>query len=260
MTADVRTLLYLEAVVLGVTVQIRVNDIPQTRLSSTTEPMRAWLPMPSYVQRGSNRLSFRFAAPPPPVPSTPPDAEGPPEIFVNLRIARFAPDEGAFENAGTTLAKLIWTSRARAEPDVPFESPLGPLAWSWARCEPLTLDPPTVEGALRLVREIEQGYRSSDASVFIRASEPKIRDMDEAFPNRSREEIVEVMSSVFAEAHPERVPEPVRFAPALCGDGRLLECLGSDGKSYVRKVAENGAQRYLGLIIGRLDGRWQVIR
>ena len=255
-----RSLVYLEAVVFGLDVDVRVNDIPQTRLRSTEEPIRAWLPMPAYVQRGSNKLGFRFVTPPPPPAAGPPDENGPPEPYVNLRIGRFGVDEPAFENAGATLGKLIWSHRARADTAVAFESPLGPPSWSWSRCELLKVDAPTMDSVLGFVREIEAGYRRSDAAPFIAAAQPKIGDMDAAYPDRSRAEIIEVMSSVFSEAAPEQDVAPVAFAPQLCGDGRLLDCLGADGKAFARKRGPNGAQRYLSMVVGRLDGRWQVIR
>ncbi len=35
--------------------------------------------------------------------------------------------------------------------------------------------------------------------------------------------------------------------------------MGDDGKPYLRSLDEDGDQMYLRMMIGRIDGRWQIV-
>ena len=254
-----RDLLYLEAIAYH-PVEVLLNDVFMARLDGTADNAgRGYLPAAQLVRRGSNRLTVRLLQPffPPP----PPEPGEFQKVWVRARVAAYADGEHFFEDQGQNLVDLVWSPPTPgATRELAFQSPLGPAQWAWERCDPLDVGPLTVRDALGFVETLQTAYRAGDPAPILDASAPKIADLAIAFPNHTPATLQSAIATSVSDWRPGPSPAPVQFAPRLCGDGRMFDCLASDGHPYVRRVNEGGDPTYLRLMIGRMSGRWHVIR
>lgn len=261
MTPDLTPrLLYAEAVAF-VAFELRVNDVPIARLAPGDDDVRGFFPLPAYVVRGDNEVSVSLDAPfRPPV-----DAQGrplhPDRVWLRVRVARFADGDPGFEDEGETLADLVWSplvpGRSKA---VRFQSPQGPPSWSWSRAEPLDPSPATAQSAFDFVQRLAAAYMAGDPSPLVAAADPKIQDMALAYPHHGLAGVRTIVADAASSPEPRLPAPPVEFSPRVCAGGRLFDCVGEDGRPYLRARKPDGDFTFLRLIVGRFRGQWQVVR
>jgi hypothetical protein len=252
-------LYYLEAVV-QLPCEARLNDIPLDHFDARGAEYRAFLPVPGLLRRGDNRLAVRldqpFAPPPPPPPGQPPEIR----TWVDLRVAEFADGDEGFAGDGRTLAHIEWTPRAgEQQHEVRFAMADAPAGWSVPRCEPLDLSAATLAAAQAFLQGLHAAYMALQPGPILAASRVRIADLAPAY-GLSPAQFEGKLAAAITSDGPVRAAPPVDFAPRLCGDGRLLQCLGRDGRPWIRGVDAEGDMDFMKAVIGRIDGAWAIVR
>lgn len=242
----------LEVVVTGAEAELRVNDVPVVRLGGPGTS-RGFMPAVAYVIRGENRLAARLVA----VASSPPAASR-----AQIRLAIFDEGDTYYSNAGRELARLDW--QGAPSPDLlatRFEAAFGPTGWSWMHCRRWLSAEQAIRDAHDFVVQLVRAYYQSDAYWIDEASQPKFADAAQAFTNMPESEMRRITSTLIAQTPKVSVPVDVApIQPQLCGDGRLLELRDADGRPLIRKLDSRGQPFEPAILIGNLEGRWQIVR
>ncbi|WP_420382710.1 hypothetical protein [Novosphingobium sp.] len=242
----------LEVDTKGAAADIRLNDIPVAIVGLPGGSGQAFIPVPDYIIRGTNRLAARVMA----VPEHQPSA-----AKVVIRIARFDEGDGFFSNAGQELVRLDWNGTpGQAMLARDFQADFGPLQWSWGRCATWSTPAEALNDAAAFVRDLVKAYFAADADWIEHASSAKFADLALAFPSIP----VAVQKAQIANAIRSDPPEPVPNLPppqpVLCCERRLLMLLGSDGHPWLRKQRPGARGSGAQLKLGKIDRAWQLIR
>lgn len=239
----------LEVIAKGAFAEVRLNDLPVATVGLPGGHGRAFVPLSAFVVRGANQLAARVAAMP--------DAE---EVKVEIRVAVFQEGDTFFTNAGRQLARLDWAGpTGQAMLADSFDATFGPAAWAWSRCAPWPSPAAALADATPFVQDLARAYFANDTAWIEGASQAKFADMAIAFTNVTEDEM-KAQATMILEAEPaEPLPPLEPPQPVLCGNNRLLLLLGPDGAPWLRKRTTPGATG-LEVLLGKIDGRWQVVR
>lgn len=242
----------IEATTRHASAEVRINDIPAAVIGHPTGTGSGYIPIPAFVVAGRNEIAARLIA-------VPPGGEEPP--FVELRAAVFQEGDIYFTGAGRELARIDWTGPGpEAVLRQTFVADFGPAEWSWSRCQRWPDPAAALADAGAFVSDLARAYYASDAGWLEAASGPKFDDMARAFTNVSGPEIRAQTAALIAASPAQPVPQTAPPQPRLCCEGRLLMLTGTDGRPWLRKPRPGQPETAAQILIGKLDGRWQVIR
>jgi hypothetical protein len=248
--------------------ELYVNGFPVGRIGGNLQPYTS-APIPEYLIEGKNKLEVVLGAGPTPSVCRTGAAACPTSdatMIARARIARFKDGEMTGPERGETLAELLWTGEN--EDDLPkvisTTVDLGHLfgEWKWQSAEPLTLDDETVKSAIAFIKLIQKNYSDCNAEEIAKVAGFKHAETMVAYPAYGSFDLEAMFIDELKQMadHPQWKPDdlPVdQYDLRLIADGRLIEAIGKDWRPIVR-MAEGDFG--FPLIIGRVDGEWQILR
>lgn len=240
-------LVFVEASIKGVLVEVRVNDIPVVKLSPAS--MRAVIPIPQDLVFGDNRVSVQVK------PS------GERERQINLRVVEMQDGDEFFTGAGRVLADIeVGGSMVAPSAERAFIWPHGPRAWSWQACQHWRTAEEAGRDAQPFVAKLITAFYGADVNAMIKFAEPLYRDLAIAFPNRTYEDRVAMAREDFGSTG--RAFSAGRFEqwqPKLVGEGRLLQLVTSSDTDLLEKHSTEGLVSWP-VMIGKAGPDWRVFR
>jgi hypothetical protein len=248
--------------------ELYVNGFPVGRVGGDMQPYVA-SPIPEFLIDGENRLEVVLGAGPTPAVSRNGEATCPragANMLARARIARFIDGEMTGPAQGETLAELRWSGEGEdtlpkvIATIVDLGKQFG--EWKWQTAEKLTLDDATVKSATEFIKMIQKNYSECKPEEIAKVAGFKHAEAVRAYPAYGAIDFGEMfIEELKAMAdHPKWKPGdlPVEeYDLRLIADGRLIEAIGRDWRPIVR-MAEGDFG--FPLIIGRIDGEWQILR
>ncbi len=251
-SVDPIALCAMEVTTNGAAADIRINDIPVATVGMPTGHGQGFIPVSSEIVRGANQLSARVVSVP-----DPPMAGA----KVEIRIALMREGDRYFSNAGRDLVRLDWVAvPGQNMLSKDFAADFGPAQWSWSRCAPWPTPAAALDDAMPFVRDLVAAYFSSEADWFEQASTAQYADMIVAFPALSEAEQKEQIATAIRSDPPEAVPPLPQPRPVLCCHNRLLLLQAPEGGAWLRKRGPGARGSGDQSLLGKVDGRWQIIR
>ena len=252
MTNPPMILAALEVITTAAAADVRLNDVPVAMVGLPGGHGRAFIPAPGFIVSGPNRLAARFV---------PIGEEQPGAASAQVRLAVFQEGDDFFTGAGDELARIDWTGASGPSASArDFAADFGPPGWSWSRCVRWSTPQEALSDAMVFVQGLARAYLANDTQWIEAASAPKFADLARAFPIFPEAE----MKAQVAEMIRSEPPTPTTSLPApspqLCADNRLLFLIGADGGPWLHKGGTGPRAGGAEMLLGKLDGKWQVIR
>lgn len=274
-------ILFLRVEALGCEVEAVLNGMPVVRLDARgqTSPRMACIPVHEYTLAGGNRLGAVINPPPitqadpapgqPAPPPLPNVADG--RTWVKLRLLLPRQNQPASENSARTLGQLDWGLPENELFDTPLvlqqvvELPVTFPRWRWLDApvieQPDALKPQVLAHLQRLAVDLTRG----DPESFIAAARLRFEELALAYQRqpadetaRFREHLQQLAAAKALRVNP---PLPAELVLRRVADGRLLECLGADGRPALRTVAsEGGVSHAWPLRLAVVEGKFYVLR
>ncbi len=144
---------------------------------------------------------------------------------------------------------------------------LGPL-WGppvWAEAPQLTLDGRTRAEVHGFLSDLHQALERHDWEAFFAASRPRLAQIERAYqlPGGSKEGHARKVFQADAtrEGFGFVAPDSDSYDLRLCGDGRLIECVGLDWQPLLKEnpLGDDGAQSQYDMFLAKLDGAWAIV-
>jgi hypothetical protein len=269
---DVNTIIHADVFLRkfsGCPVELYVNDIPVARAGGQQQPF-ASVPVPEYLVDGENTLTLVIGC-----GSTPSTAKtGPCEwgetadsaMEAVARIAVLQEGMMAGPGAGEALMELTWTGEAQdALPKVvTVTADLGEQFgdWAWQSAEVLTLDDATKKSAIAFIEKIKASFEQGKFNDIVAVGQAKFDEAERSYPIYEKG----MMAAMFAEEmgqmtqHPKWKPGEMsrdEYDLRLVAGGRMIDPVAKDWRPIVRMAEDQFA--YF-MMIGRIDGEWQILR
>lgn len=266
------TIIHAEVILKGFgdcPVELYVNDIPVTRVGGKYQPYE-WVPVPEFLVDGENSLTLVIC--PGPTPSsatTGPCACGAvadTQMAANARFVRIDAASMAGPDEGETLLELKWSGAAgdSLPKTVTVKGDLGPHLgpWGWQSAEVLTLDDKTRKSATEFINKMRKAYEAADPEPFITNGKIKNADAGRTYPDYADGFFENMVREMLGEmkGDPEWKPSTLSaddYDLRLVAGGRMIEAIAKDWMPILRMTDDNFRLR---MLIGRVDGEWQIMR
>lgn len=258
--------LRLEAV--GCDAEAVLNGIPVARVGAST-PTQV-LPVHEFALAGANRISLVVE----PSPAESPDDKVPRlsdgQAWAGLRLLLPRIGQVAHPASARTLAQLDWAPPQGELYETPLhvtdsvELPISFPRWRW-------LDAPVVEDpgalklpALKLLQRLAVDLARGEPESFVSAARLRFEEVASAYQRNLADEVgrwrVQVRALAGAKPFKPLLPtaDLLRLRPVA--DGRLLECLGSDGNPMLSGVAGDGRHWRWPIRLAHIEGHLHVLR
>lgn len=264
----------LEAAVAGCEAEVYLNDIPLGRIAGegvSALPDRFGMTVSDYVVNGPNRIELLlFPGERPSLAKAPQEPRDTAGVQAWIRLAEY--DAGvAIGDGGYTLHEVYFPGD-RGELPAPmavgdtvnvtsqFASP-----WAWELAEPLVMSGALVGEATRFVEDVWHIFSTRDVAGQNAISDLNVREGCLAYGSDFRQTRADhnaMLGDIFGD--PSFAMRPLdheRFDFRLCAGGRLIECVGIDGKPVVRSEPDReGTILRVPLLLGRVQGRMAWLR
>jgi len=201
----------------------------------------------------------------------------------SMKLVRYLEGMVVGDEKGVALASLAWEAPDHAEGQggdlswpqvVSTKVDLGPVAggpWRWQSAPRLTLDAPLRAELTALLEQVGAALTAGDAATFLTLTAPRTADLARAYRRPLADKEAELRRLVVEEAATPHGGvqglDPAAWDLRLVGDGRLVDCVRSDGQAILRgppqPVAGGGGVAFCStyeLRAARLDGKLQVVR
>lgn len=257
----------------GCAAEVWLNDLPIGR-TSLQEPTLC-LPVHEYLLAGSNRLEL-VIDPLAPGQSRDPSACKLSDRAVGAWARLLLPRIGnlGHENQARTLAELVWAAaegdiyalghRVSVDASLPVKFP----RWRWLDAPPLaaagTLDmlKPLVAAHLQ---QLAIAMAKGEVDRFVAASRLKLEELAVAYQQpladvtsrlQSRLQLLHATKALRME-----IPDTDTLQLRVCGNGRLLECLGANAEPALRALpAPDGSRASWPLRVAVVNGQCHNLR
>ncbi len=237
----------------GLRAQVGANDAPLLRYEGST-PLALQYPLNAWLLPEGNLLTALFS---------PLDEE---DSAPGFDLSLTGPDPG-----GAPLARLSWSlpEGAEFEPfalSLPFTPSEYVESSLWEHGEPVSeLDDAELDAARALCAELHAAFARRDLDGVTRLLDFRTREMASAFEwelDAHRAEVRESFREVFDDEGYGVTPVEVsalRFTP--CGADRALHVARADGGELIgMRVSRSREEQAMQVYVGRVDGRWLVVR
>lgn len=146
---------------------------------------------------------------------------------------------------------------------VELASPFG--EWTWLKSPRLKLDDATRREVLQFLTELRTRFATGDPDPFIRASSIRLREVMGSYEMSPAARVNLIRSAIRQESsQPEWGFEPIEAKELdlrLVGGERMVECVRRDWKPVLaQKPDKEGNQSFYDMMLGRVDGNWQILR
>lgn len=257
----------------GCAAEVWLNDMPLGR-TSLQEPALC-LPVHEYLLAGSNRLELVID---PPAAGQPQEAsafklcDGVVGAYARLLLPRI----GALgqEGQARNLGELVWAAvdgdvyplgqRVAVDATLPVKFP----RWRWLDAPPLA-----AAGTLEELKPLVAGYlqrlaialAKGEVDTFVAACRLKLEELALAY-QQPLADVTARLQSRLALLHATRalkmvIPDAASLRLRLCGNGRLLECLGADGQpALATQPAPDGSTAAWPVRLAIVNGQCHILR
>lgn len=134
----------------------------------------------------------------------------------------------------------------------------------WLNAKPQTLDEETIEEVMQFVFFIRDLIEEGDAAPILDISTEMYREVAAAYDISAEERIGLFRKLLEQESEKPywifETPEDEDFSLRLCGNNRLIECVGPDWKPVIRGVPSPEGRFLYPMYIGKLDEDWLIMR
>ena len=266
---------FLECKAVNCTAEFYLNDIPVIRRGPEFGDAFGG-PVNHLVVDGRNRLEIVIGPGPTPAQAligadgrerSQPDAEA------RVRIALATYPQGAVVEGPDReeIAAHEWQAldgEACFMPRVTgTDCDLGPVLgpWQWQAAERLILDEATHREAVDFILGVHSSLVIGDFERYLRLGAGRSQEVDRSYgkaPGASNGQIRNLRADCTADPFwgmAQLRPEALNLR--LCGRDRLIECLTQDWRPVLEEIPdqEESVMRYP-MLIGKIDGRWQILR
>jgi len=252
-------------------VELRVNDIPAAIFPPRAAKSGAEVPLNEFLVGGVN--SVRAIANANPLPSRVLDGWAPgTDAAVNIGAPAemqvvITREGGGSASAGFAPVTLAWSGAALPTPvqvDRQFDVDTRFPAWAWIRAQ--QLQPADGAAAYQALRALHARLAQGDAAGIVAVMDLKLREVTSGAygvaPEPLRNGLLKGLGRCMADPAWKLLPvDPGEVDLRLVGQRRLVECLrpgGGHALTYAK--AGSAATFFLPVMLGILDGRWQVLR
>lgn len=250
-----------------------LNGVPLARVNAARPS--AIVPIHEYTVAGPNQLTLvvwpRPAITPesPPLPAESRVSDG--RRLVKLRILLPRTGSMADETTARTLAQLDWAPPEGERYQAPlvltqdFGLPVSFPRWRW-------LEAPVIEDiaalhpqAVAVLQGLGRDLAAGQPERFLAATRLRTEEIAVAYQRRPEDETQRLRDHLLALHAEGRLKWPPLTAEALVlrpiAEGRLLECLGADGRPALSTVADDqGRSVMLPLRVTAVEGKLYVLR
>jgi hypothetical protein len=261
----------------GVAAEAVLNGVPLVRSAGGAPAVT--LPIHEYTLAGSNHLELVVAPGPPgqAAPRTPVVGDG--ASWASLRLLLPRVGQRAHPEFARTLAQIDWAAPRGEVAELPLslvqkvDLPIGFPRWRWLDVPPLG-DAAGAAGvaqvaallpaAVRFLQGIALGLAKGDPEPFVAAARLRFEELAAAYQRPLAEEVARFR------AHIQQAHAALPLAPALpststlrlvpLAGGRLLDCLGPDGRPVLASPAAGGVQWRWPVRLAAIEGRLYVLR
>jgi hypothetical protein len=250
-----------------------VNGVPLVRVSPA-RPM-AVVPIHEYTMAGHNQLQLviwpRPAATPaePALPAEKRVADG--KRWAQLRVLLPRIGSAADESTARSLAQLEWSPPDGEAYEAPlslaqdFGLPVSFPRWRWLEAPGSDVTPALQAHAAELLQGLARDLAAGQPEGFIGTVRLRTEEIAVAYQRRPEDEtqrLREYLLSLHAESRLKFKPvEPDKLVLRSIAGGRLLDCLGADGRpALVTEPDPQGRTVSLPLRMAAVDGKLYVLR
>jgi hypothetical protein len=250
-----------------------VNGVPLARVDAARPT--AVVPVHEYTMAGHNQLQLviwpRPAATPatPALPAAPRVADG--KRWAQLRVLLPRTGSVADESSARGLAQIEWSPPDGEAYDAPltlvqdFGLPVSFPKWRWleAPASPVTTE--LQAQAAELLQGLARDLAAGQPERFIATVRLRTEEVAVAYQRRPEDEAQRLrahLQALHAESRLVFAPlDPAKLVLRSLADGRLLECLGADGRAALTTQPDpQGRTVSLPLRLTAVDGKLYVLR
>lgn len=252
-------------------VELRVNDIPVAIFPPGAARTGAEVPLNEFLVPGPNTVRAIVNANP--LPSRAADAWAPgADAAVNLGApaemhAAITREGGGSASAGFAPVTLAWNGAAQPVPalvDRRFDVDTRFPAWAWTRAQ--EMQPADGAAAYQALRALHARLAQGDAGGIAAVFDLKLREVSAGAygvaPEPLRNGLVKGLGQCMGDPAWALLPvDPGQVDLRLVGNRRMVECLRpGGGHALMYTKAGSAATFFLPVMLGLLEGRWQVLR
>ena len=250
----------------GVAAEAVFNGVPLLRVGGTRSV--AAVPVHEYTLAGANALELVVQPGPPGAEPEPQLSEG--KAWASLRLLLPRVGSVAHPESARTLAQLDWGPPADEVYETPLslqagvELPISFPRWRWLDAPPIEETPALKKDVAAYLLPIALGLARGNPEPFVQASRLRLEDLAAAYQRKLADEVGRLrvhLQGLHAEAPLKPVlPAPAKLQLRPVAGGRLLECLGGDGRPFLHSVRPGGERVEWPLRLAAVDGRFYVLR
>ena len=236
---------YLEVVLDHCGAEVRLNDIPVVRCGTGGISARCCVNM--WVIPGRNVLTLKQ------IPPQDLNSESAANASVTLKKS--------VNNDPDRSVVLVARNLDFAEAFFDCNSSELPARPAWLDLHELTS--PDITAIRDFVRELHEAVQVGDCEKILKYVEPSLKAGAVAFgfdPQVHQERYRELITSLFQDVNFQVSPlAESEFDFRLCGDGRMLSIVQSDGSDVIRSATDESGEWSLPMFIGMIDGKPFVV-
>ena len=258
-------LMVIKLVAQGCCAQAWFNGLPMARV--TPQAPLVVVPTHEAALVGANRLELVVSAEP--GAATPPTAAHVMAAQLHLLLPRMG---GVIdETQARVLAQLDWSCDAGAPLELPArrvqetELPIRFPRWRWLDAPVVQLTPALAQQAHAFVTGLARDLARGQTESFMAATRLRTEELALAYQRSPESEAARLRESLEQMYASSRLvwqawtPEEMQLRPLV--DGRLLECLGIDGRAALTTMPDKAGNTVaLPLKLSVVEGRFYVLR
>ena len=251
-------------------VELRVNDVPVGIFAPGEAATTAEVPLNEFLVTGRNSATLIAHANPLPsrvlepwLPGAAPGVQLGAPAQVQVTIVRV----GGSAAAPTPVAQLAWNGGAQPVPttgEKSFDVDIRLPGWAWTRARELQAG--DAAAAFQALRALHARLAQKDASSIVALMDLKLQEVTAGAygvpPGPLRSSFQTGLGRCMNDPTWTLLPiDPGQVDLRLVGGRRMAECLRPGG-GHALMYAKQGSQStfFLPIMLGLLDGRWQVLR
>lgn len=252
----------------GVAAEAVFNGVPLLRAGGARTA--ATLPVHEYALAGANTLELVVQPGPPGAVAEPEPQLSEGKAWASLRLLLPRVGSVAHPESARTLAQLDWGPPADEVYETPFalqasvELPISFPRWRWLDAPPIAESPTLKKDVAAYLLPIALGLARGNPEPFVQASRLRLEDLATAYQRKLADDVGRLrvhLQGLHAEMPLKPVlPAPARLVLRPVGGGRLIECLGGDGRPFLHSPRAGGERVDWPLRLAAVDGRFYVLR
>jgi hypothetical protein len=249
--------------------ELRINDVPAALYAPGEATGGAEVPVNEFLLPGANQLQAWVGTHPQPSRAREAWASQPGVVLgalAGFQAELLREDDGA-PSAGFQPLRLAWQGVAEPQPRVLEQAfSAGVATPRWAYTQATALGPEALAAAMAALQQLrallEQKKVDSVLALMAGKLDEVTRQAYGVPPEPLRAGLQRALQRTLADPAWQPLPlDPAALDLRLVAQGRLVECLRPDGRHAFTWVKPgSSATFFLPVMLGLLQGRWQVLR